>query len=81
MKRLKFIIFFNISITTTIWLIWYLTVAFTLWELYNPLQWIIDIPTSESKHRFAVLLSYLCYQGCLTVAVNSRYEEIQTENN
>jgi len=36
----------------------YLIKTFVMWELTNPFQWIIDLPTYDSAHRAAILFTY-----------------------
>jgi len=55
------IIRYHIVQTLLIWILWYSIWVFTIWELYNPFQWIIDLPTYEWTDRFMLLTFWLFY--------------------
>lgn len=40
----------------------YIIFSFVMWQLKNPFQWIIDIPTYEPPERFCLLILYFTYQ-------------------
>jgi len=44
----------------------YLIKSFIIWELNNPFQWIIDIPTYSESDRFQILFSILMVIGIET---------------
>lgn len=49
------------GITTIVYIIIYLMKSFITWNLTNPFQWIIDIPTYDSVDRFLILIFMLFY--------------------
>lgn len=52
--------------TIGIWIVWYFIWAFSIWEFYNPFQWIIDIPTYEWTNRF-LILAYLFFYSAASI--------------
>lgn len=62
MQRLKT----HLIITISIYFIIYVLFSFVLWEIRNPFQWIIDIPTQDYYYRAFVasfVISYNIFMG------------------
>lgn len=69
-KALK--LFFIVNFT--VYFSFYFIGAFIMWELTNPFQWVINLPTASSEDRFGTLMLiflYYLFTGGLTLAVIS----------
>ncbi len=63
MKKTRRIILGMLVTTIAIWVFVYGVRAFTIWELENPFQWIINLPTYAWTDRFGILTFLLGYCG------------------
>lgn len=61
------IIKISLAISATLYAIVYIGYSFVEWEIKNPFQWIIDIPTYDPMARFAIMCCVVMYYGILFV--------------
>ena len=55
--------FYTILIVVT-WFLGWLLLSYMSWELLNPFQWLINMPTYDSNTRGTMLFWGLAYLGC-----------------
>ena len=51
--------------------------SFIIWNIYNPIQWIIDIPTYTSDVRGGILSAFLIFWLCSVAVFHVVYSEIE----
>lgn len=51
-----------IAINLLLYLSAYLIKTFVIWEIENPLKWVLDIPKYSESNRGLLILSYLSIQ-------------------
>ncbi len=78
---ISYMISLNISVTIIIYSIVYLYNTFVIWQLKNPFQWIIDIPTYQNESRFFILFACIFYQTILTFACYHSYKDKNGKSN
>jgi len=64
-------LFRHIKTTFIIYCIVYFLTSFVLWELKNPFQWIIDLPTYDYYQRFTLLFMIILYNFLLRLILKS----------
>lgn len=66
------------ALSISIWLFLWLCTSFVNWNIKNPFQWIIDMPTYASDERFGILTSLLMYYG---ISISLIYEIVKSKTN
>lgn len=54
--------------------------TFTLWEVKNPFQWLIDLPTYERQDRFNLIVLFLIYNPVSVLLWKTSINEKQQNN-
>lgn len=52
-------------ISLMLYIIVYLIVSFCSWHFYNPIQWILNMPSYQSEERFCILFAWSLYWAIL----------------
>ena len=73
----------QIALNVSIFLGIYLIKTFVIWELENPLKWLIDLPKYSADCRGVIIFIYPFLQipvAMLNTYLNKKYEPIRTTN-
>lgn len=74
MKIFKIVQLLSLGIYTVVYLLW----SFVMWDFYNPIQWIIDIPTYNASERGEIVFwVFFYYLGILRISVGI-HERVNT---
>lgn len=46
---------------TRLYTLAYVLACFVNWKIYNPVQWVIDLPQQSNGERFVVLCVFFCW--------------------
>ena len=72
--KLKLWLKVHFMITLSIWTIITLCISFVRWDLYNPIQWIIDMPTYTNIIRGHILLLLFVYEFVIVIITAGVYD-------
>lgn len=58
---MKKILITSMTLTAILYTCTFISISFVTWEISNPFQWIILIPTYSPETRFFILFAIACY--------------------
>lgn len=61
---MKKLLLFNSATSILLYFICYIILCFVDWEIYNPYQWILNLPTMGEEKRSQILVGILMWQFC-----------------
>lgn len=66
------------ALSASIWLFFWLCGCFVRWNIFNPFQWLLDMPRYTIEDRLGILMSLIMYYG---ISIALIYESVNPKSN